>query len=147
MTLKNALDYFKRLVSETNNKSEIKVYQEFIHILSSLEESNLPETEIQSIETVLDAHDLSSTNKNHLNKVLKQFKKKLRDSFSLTTRGYYTNIGIILGSSFGAVFGILFLSNLERSLGISLGIAIGMLFGLIIGRNLDAQAKASGKMI
>ena len=31
----------------------------------------------------------------------------LKDTFSLTLKGYYTQIGIGLGSSFGILFGIL----------------------------------------
>ena len=150
MTLKNAFDYFKSLASKTSKKSEIKVYQEFIQIITSLENRNLSETEIQSIETELDALNLNSTttnNKKYFNKALKQFQKYLKDTFSLTTKGYYTNIGIGLGSSFGILFGIVFLSSFERSLGISLGMMIGMFIGLTIGRNMDSQAEASGKMV
>lgn len=150
MTLENALTYFKSLVSESSKRSEIKIYQEFNQIIANLEKRNLSETEIQSIETKLDALDLNSTttnNKKYFNKALNQFKKYLKDTFSLTTKGYYTNMGIGLGASFGIIFGIVVLSSFEQSLGISMGIALGMLVGLIIGRNLDSQAKASGKMV
>jgi len=150
MTLKNALNYFKNLVSKASKKSEIKVYQEFIRIITELEKRDLSETEIHSLETTLDTLGLNSANTNHkkhFNKALKRFKKYLRDAFSLTTKGYYTNIGIALGSSFGILFGIVFLSSFERSLGITLGILIGMVTGLIIGRNLDAEAEASGKTV
>lgn len=150
MTLKNALNYFDSLVSETSKKSEIKVYQEFIHIISSLGERDLSETEIQSIETTLDElrlNSLNADNKKYFTKALQRFKKYLKDTFSLTTTGYYTNMGIVLGSSFGIIFGIVLLSNFERSLGIAYGIALGMVIGLIIGHNLDSQAKASGRMI
>jgi len=150
MTLKYAFNYFKTLASKTSEKSETKVYQEFIKIISSLEEKNLSETEVQSIEKELDALDLNSpngSNRKHYNKALTQFKKYLKDTFSLTTKGYYTNIGIALGSSFGVVFGVVLLSTFERSLGIALGISFGMLIGLLIGRHFDSQAKASGKMV
>jgi hypothetical protein len=150
MTLKNALDNFEAMLADTSKKSEIKVYQEFIQILRSLQESNLSETEIQAIETELDALDWNSnaTNrKKHLKKALSQFKEYLKDTFSLTPPGYYTNMGIGLGSAFGILFGIVVLARFERSLGIALGIGIGMSIGMVIGRTLDSQAKASGKMI
>jgi len=150
MTLQDALNYFKNLESETTKRSEIKVYQKFIQILTSLENRDLSDSEIQSIEQELDALDLNSTttnNKKYFNKAFKQFQKYLKDTFSLTTKGYYTNIGIGLGVSFGVVFGIVVLSSFERSLGISFGITLGMLIGLIIGRNLDSQAMASGKIV
>ena len=37
MTLKNATNFFESLVSETSKKSEIKVYQEFIQIITGLD--------------------------------------------------------------------------------------------------------------
>ncbi|SHF22878.1 hypothetical protein SAMN03080594_1039 [Arenibacter palladensis] len=146
MTLQNALDHFKNLESKTTKKSEIKIYRKFIQILTSLENSDLLDAEIQSIEQQLDVLHLNANTTNN-KKALKQFQKYLKDTFSLTPKGYYTNLGIGLGSSFGIVFGIVVLSNFERTLGISFGIALGMLIGLVIGRNLDSQAKDAGKMI
>jgi len=150
MTLKNALTYFKSLVTETNKKSEIKVFQEFIQLLSNLEKRNLSEAEIQSIETELDVLDLNPTttnNKKHFSKALKHFKVYLKETLSLTPKGYYAQLYGGLGLSFGLLFGVIFLSSFERSLGISMGLLIGMLIGQIIGRNMDSQAKYSGTMI
>ncbi|WP_111623087.1 hypothetical protein [Arenibacter echinorum] len=146
MTLKNALDHFKNLESKTTKKSEIKIYRKFIQILTSLENSDLLDSEIQSIEQQLDVLQLNATTTKN-KKALKQFLKYLKETFSLTPKGYYTNLGIGLGSSFGIIFGIVVLSNFERSLGISFGIALGMLIGLVVGRNLDSRAKDAGKMI
>ena len=150
MTLKNALNLFESLVSQTNKKSEIKIYLEFIQIINSLEERNLSESEIQAIETELYVLNLKSNPENRIKYfkiALGQFKKYLKDNFSYTSKGYYTNLGIGLGSSFGIIFGIVILSRLERSLGISLGIGFGMLLGLIIGQSMDAKAKKEGKVL
>lgn len=147
MTLLEAIDHFENLLSETSKKSEIKVYNEYIQILRSLEKKNLSETEIQSIEEKLDALDLNSVvtnNKRFFNQALTQFKKYLKDTHSFTSKGYYTSIGVGLGASFGVLAGIVLLSNFERSLGISLGISLGLLIGLVIGRNMDLKAKVSG---
>ncbi len=94
MTLKNAITLFNRLVSETSKKSEITVYRDFIKILSNLEKRNLTVSEVESIETELD--DIASTvtttnNIKHLKKALQQFKKYLKDTFTLITKGHYTN--------------------------------------------------------
>lgn len=150
MKLQEALNYFKKLESKTTKKSEIKIYQKFIQILTGLESKDLSDFEIQSIELKLDALDLNSNTTNtkrHFIKALHQFQNYLKDSFSLTTKGYYTSMGIGLGASFGIILGIVLLSGFERSLGISFGISIGMLIGLIIGRNMDSQAMALGKTI
>ncbi len=146
MTLKSALDYFEILLSETSKKSETKVYHEFIHIITGLENRNLSETEMQSIEIELDALNSNSTVKNP-HKTLRQFKKYLKDTFSLTPKGYYTNLGIALGSSFGLLFGVVALSSFERSLGIAMGLGFGMLIGLMIGRAMDSQANAKGNLL
>ncbi|MDC6390658.1 hypothetical protein PP182_18370 [Maribacter sp. PR1] len=150
MTLKKALDYFQSLVSETSKKSEIKVYKEFIRILNRLEDRDLSASEIQAIETELKRLNLDSTiahDIKYYKKALTQFEKYLKDTFSLTTKGYYTKIGIALGMTFGLLFGVVFLSRLERSKGIALGMSLGMFIGLLIGRNLDAKALSSGNMV
>jgi len=150
MTIKNAINLFKRLVSETTKKSEIKVYRDFIEILTHVEKRNLTASEVESIERELDALELNSvtTNKKrHFKKALQHFKKYLKDTFSLITKGYYTALGITFGASTGLLFGIIFLPSLERSLGISLGISVGTLIGIIIARYLESQAKASGNLI
>lgn len=149
MTFKKALIHFKSLLSEASRKSTIKVYHEFIQIVTSLEKKKLSESEIQSIEKELDALDLNAAdpnNKKFFNQALKRFKKYLKDTHSLTSKGYYTSIGVGLGASFGVLAGIVFSSDFDRSLGISLGIAIGMLIGLIIGRNMDLKAKDSNRI-
>ncbi|MBB3696480.1 hypothetical protein KMW28_10180 [Flammeovirga yaeyamensis] len=150
MTLQKALDYFQRLVSETSNTSEIKVYQEFIRIISSLKERDLSETEIKSIETELARLNLISAthhDKRFYQKALSQFEKYLATTFSLAPKGYYVKNGIALGMTIGLLVGTVFLSNLERSMGIALGISIGMFIGLIIGHSLDVKAVSSGRVV
>ena len=150
MTLKNAINFFESLEAETSSKSEIKVYQEFIKIITSLEKKGLSENEIQTIETELDRLNLKSNflnRKKYFKIALSDFKKYLKDTFSLTTEGYYTTFYGGLGLVFGLLFGVAILSNLERSLGISLGLIGGMVVGSIMGRSKDSQAKTSGKMI
>jgi len=150
MTLKNAINFFESLEAEKSSKPEIKVYQEFIKIITSLEKKSLSENEIQTIETELDRLNLKSNSlnrKKYFKIALSDFKKYLKDTFSLTTKGYYTTFYGGLGLVFGLLFGVAILSNLERSLGISLGLIGGMVVGSIMGRSKDSQAKTSGKML
>jgi hypothetical protein len=150
MTLKNAFNFFESLVSETSKKSEIKVYQEFTKIITGIENKNLSESEIQSIETELDRLNLKSNPENrkkYFKKALSKFETYLKDTFSLTSKEYYTKLYGALGLSFGLMFGVAILSNLEHSLGISLGLIGGMVVGSLIGRNKDAQVKTAGKML
>jgi hypothetical protein len=150
MTLKNAINFFESLEAETNRKSEIKVYREFIQIITSLQKKDLPENDIQSVETELDKINFKSNSvnrKKYYKKAINDFKKYLKDTFSLTTKGYYTTLYGGLGLVFGLLFGVAILSNLERSLGVSLGLIGGMVIGSLMGRSKDAQAKTSGKML
>ena len=150
MTLQEAYNFFESLKIETTKQSEIKIYKKFLHILTELKSREFSKDEIQSIEAELDSLNLELNHENgkkYIKKALSKFEKYLKDRFSLTSKGYYTNIGIGLGSSFGIIFGIVFLSSLERSLGISLGLIIGMLIGLTIGRSMDAKAISEDKVL
>lgn len=150
MTLKEAYNFFESLKIGTTKKSEIKIYRKFIHILTELESREFSKDETQSLEAELDSLNLASkseSRKKYFKRALIKFEKYLKDTFSLTSKGYYTNIGIGLGSSFGILFGIVVLSSLERSLGLSLGLGIGMFIGLIIGRSMDIKAISKGRVL
>jgi len=150
MTLEKTIEAFKIKVDETNKTNDIKLYNEFLRILTSLKERDLTSLEIKGIESELKKLNLDSEvirNKQFYKKGLIQFEKYLMDTLSIVTKGYYIKRGISLGMVFGILFGIVFLSRLERSIGISLGIATGMFIGLLIVKNLDAKALASGKVI
>lgn len=149
MTLQEASNFFEKLKLETTKKSEIKIYNKFLHILTELEIREFSKDEIQSIETELESFNLKSNPDKRIKyfrKTLSKFEKYLKNTFSLTSKGYYTNLGVGLGCSFGILFGVVFLSSWERSLGISLGMIFGMSIGLIIGRSLDAKAATEGKV-
>jgi tetrahydromethanopterin S-methyltransferase subunit G len=150
MKLQEASNYFESLTKRTTNKSELKIYEKFIHVLSELNSRELSEDEIQSIEAELDRLNLESNPENgkkYFKKALRKFENYLKDTLSLTPKGYYTQIGLGLGTSFGILFGIVFLSSWERSLGIALGLIIGMVIGLIIGRFMDAKATSEGRVL
>jgi hypothetical protein len=150
MTLQDVGTFFENLKTQTTKKYEIEVYEKFLHILTELKRREFSKEEIQSIETELDNLDLESNPKNkkrYFKKALSKFEVYLKDTYSLTSKEYYTNLYSGLGLSYGVLFGVVLLSNLDRSLGISLGLMAGMLIGLAIGRQKDLEAKATGKML
>jgi len=150
MTLINAINHFESLKAKTVKKSEIKVYTQFIDILIKVEKREFTTNEIQSIEMELDSLELKSNPENRkkfFKKTLTQFENYLKDTFSLTSKGYYTNTSVSLGILFGVVFGVLIGERLEKSLGVSFGICMGLFIGAYIGRRRDAQAKAAGNML
>ena len=150
MTLQEAYNFFESLKTETTKKYEIKVYEKFLHILSELNNREFSQDEIQGIEAELDRLNLESNpgnRKKYFKKALSTFEKFLKDTFSLTTKRYYTELGIALGASFGILFGVVFLSSWERSMGISLGLIIGSGIGGAIGRSMDVKAKNEGRVL
>jgi len=150
MTLQETITIFENLKTETTKKSELKIYEKFVYILTELQNREFSKDEIQSIEMELDSLNLASNTENRkkfFKKALNKFEKFLKDTFSLTSKGYYTQLYGGLGLSFGVMFGVAILSNLDHSLGISLGLIGGMLVGSILGRNKDSQAKAAGTVL
>jgi len=150
MTLQEAYNFFESLSTKTTKKSEIKVYEKFLHILSELKTRTFLEDEIQSIETQLDGLNLKSNPKNrkkYFKKALSKFENYLKETFSLTTKGYYTERCVGYGVLFGVVAGVLIGERFERSLGISFGICMGMFVGAFIGRRMDSQAEAAGNIL
>lgn len=150
MTLEEAYHLFENLKNETSKKSEVKLFNEFLYILGKMKSRAFTKDEIQSIESELDRLNLRSNPEKgikYFRKALYKFEKYLKDTFSLISKGYYTRMGVGLGSSFGIVFGIVFLSNMERSGGIALGLSFGMLIGVVIGRSMDAKAKSEDRVL
>ena len=150
MTLKNAFNFFESLKTETTKKNEIKVYENFLQIITGLEKKNLSESEIQSIEKELDRLNLKSNPENRkkfFKKALTKFEKYIKDTFSLTLRGYYTKLSSVLGGGYGILFGVVFLSSWDRSLGISIGLIFGYTIGMLIGRSMDAKVINEGRVL
>ena len=150
MTLQETYNFFESLKTETTKKSEIKVYEKFIYILTELKNREFSIDEIQSLELALDHLNLKSNPEKSIKffkKALSTFEKYLKDTFSLTTKDYYTNLSVSLGMLFGVVSGILIGERFEKSLGISFGICIGMFIGAFIGRRMDSKAKVAGNVL
>ncbi|MCP9767987.1 hypothetical protein EGI22_08685 [Lacihabitans sp. LS3-19] len=150
MTIQEAYNYFESLITESTKKSEIKVYEKFVYLLSKLKTRTFSKEEMASIETELDSLNIKSNPENKkkfYEKALINFENYLKTTFSLISKGYYTKLGIGLGMTFGILFGIIFLSRFDRSIGIALGLSLEMLLGLISGSNMDSQAKSKNKVL
>jgi len=150
MNINEASDFLKGLISETNKKTEIKIYTDFIVVLSALKNRELTEEELESIEKKLNNLKLKAhpeKKKNYFRQQLSEFETYLKKEFSLITEGYYTALGIAIGPGFGMVLGMIVLNFLERSLGMTYGMIGGMVLGYFIGRNLDAKAEKENRVL
>tara|TARA_R110002050_G_scaffold94765_2_gene197175 strand:+ start:28157 stop:28615 length:459 start_codon:yes stop_codon:yes gene_type:complete len=145
MNIIQASVFFEKLLEESENKREIKVYRSFIAILSNLKSRDLTEEELFLIENEIKVLNLRSYPKNkrkYFGKKLNVFKAYLKAEFSLISEGYYTSLGMGLGMCFGVAIG----SSLGGS-GTSMGIAIGMAIGLVIGRTKDVEAEKQNRVL
>lgn len=143
MKLNKASAFFKNLIIESDNKSEIKIYERFISILTELDSRDLSEEQLKSIEEKLDSlnfNENSDNRKKHFKQQLNLFVGYLKKKLSLISKGYYTAIGMSLGMSFGVAFGAAFEN-------VSYGLIFGMVIGMIIGTAKDSKAKKEGKVL
>ncbi|MCF8374623.1 MAG: hypothetical protein K9H64_23595 [Bacteroidales bacterium] len=150
MTLQEANNFFESLKNETTTKSEIRIYEKFLHIITQLKSRAFTKEELQTIEAELDSLKLNSNPENkkkYFKKALSKFESYLKDAFSFTSKWYYTILGIVFGPAFGVLLGVLIGGYFERSLGVSFGISIGLLIGMLVGGYMDARVKAAGNML
>lgn len=150
MKIDNALRLFTVLRNETSKQSEVKVYEKFIQLLTTLNNRTFSSDELKSIEEELDRFDLESKEKKKLKYFkngLTHFENFLKEKLQLTSKGHFTKLGGGLGMSFGILFGVVVLSSFERSLGITYGMLIGMVLGVIIGKSMDTKAKKAGRAL
>lgn len=147
MTIDRTINFFKNSLRQTEKKSEIKIYNEYIIILSNLKDRNLTSEGVNSIEEKLKHLQLTSNpanTKKYFKKQLEIFKKYLREEFSLVTKGYYASMGLSLGMVFGMAIGT---SVFGAGSGVTTGMMFGMLIGLIIGRYKDSEAEKENRVL
>ena len=143
MKLDEASAFFKNLIIESDNKTEIKIYKNFISIFTDLNNRDLSEEQLKSIEEKLDSlnfNENSDNRKKHFKQKLNLFVGYLKEKLSLISKGYYTAIGMSLDMSFGVAFGAAFKN-------VSYGLIFGMLIGMLIGIAKDSKAKKEGKVL
>lgn len=150
MKLQQARKLLEDLKGETEKKSELKIYDQFVEVLVALNLRKFSNEEVKGIEAKLDKLEQVSQSKRKKRMVagvLEKFETYLKDTFSLTTKKHYTKLGMGLGCAFGLLFGTVVLGSFERSMGISVGAALGLAIGLTIGRSMDKKAEEEGKVL
>ena len=92
MKLDEASAFFKNLIIESDNKTEIKIYKNFISIFTDLNNRDLSEEQLKSIEEKLDSlnfNENSDNRKKHFKQKLNLFvgylKEKLSNGYDLAT--------------------------------------------------------------
>jgi hypothetical protein len=154
MNLKKTSELLSTLLSQTDKKSEKKVYVCFIRTLTSLKNKDLSESQSQLIQEKLSSLNLKripENRKKYYKQKLSEFKSFLKNEFSFTSEKYYTELGIAFGLSFGTGIGLAIGTAINpitgTSIGLSIGISVGMLIGMMYGARKDAKAKRQGSVI
>lgn len=148
MRLAETLDFFQNLKNNTAENSEIKLYNNYIGILSALKNRDLTENQVLSIEIELDNLNLKSESENSIKffkKKLSELQKFLKDKLALVPEGYYTGVGVGTGILLGSIFSLIFQSYLG-AYSILFGINGGMILGAILGAIRDSEAKKQGRV-
>lgn len=133
------------LKNDSVEKSEIKVYDKYIGILSDLKNRDLTQNQIQSIESELETLNLnaeSDNRKKYLKQKLSEFQKFLKDKFDLVSDGFYAGTGIVLGS----IFSMLYLSVLG-TYSLLTRIIRGLILGAVLGGIRDLEAYKQGRIL
>ncbi|MFD0992167.1 hypothetical protein [Tenacibaculum geojense] len=141
MKIKETLDFFLNLKNNSVEKSEIKVFDKYIGILSDLKNRDLTQKQIESIELKLEILNLkteSEDRKKYLTKKLSEFEKFLKDNLALISDGHYTGYGMVFGMLIGVLTQLYF--GIYSMLG-------GMVIGMIIGAIMDSEAKKQGRVL
>ncbi len=115
MRLAETLDFFQNLKNNTAEKSEIKLYNNYVGILTDLKNRDLTENQVLSIETELENLNLKSESEisiKLLKKKISEFQKFLKDKLALVPEGYYTGVGVGTGILLGSIFSLIFQSYL-----------------------------------
>ncbi|MFT4683093.1 MAG: hypothetical protein ACJAU0_002237 [Flavobacteriales bacterium] len=154
MNISDTSELLNSLLSDTDNKSEKKIYNCFIRTLSSLKNRDLSENQSHLILEKLSSLDLKTKTENRkkfYKQKLSEFKAFLKNEFSFTPEKYYTEIGVVYGMIFGAGIGLSIGTAINPTLGISIGLSIGtgvgMVLGMMFGARKDADAKREGRVI
>ncbi len=150
MSINKTVNYFKDLLTGTAKKTEIRLYEKYIAVLSDLKNKDLSEDQLTSIESELNDLQLDASTgnrKKYLEKQFEKFSTYLKKEFSFIIEGYYTTMGVTLGLLFGVVSGTVFGSFFERSLSIAMGISFGLLAGIVIGKYLDEEAAKQNRVL
>ncbi|MEE9364756.1 MAG: hypothetical protein V3U92_19320 [Cellulophaga sp.] len=154
MTINKTSEILNTLLSQTDKKTEKKVYNCFIRTLSALKNRDLTEIQSQLIQEKLSSLNLEATTENkkkYYKQKLSEFIAFLKNDFSFTPMGYYRERGMTFGMSFGVAIGLGFGSIINPvigiSIGLSVGIGVGMLLGMVYGTKKDEEAKKLGRVI
>ncbi len=153
MTITEALNLFQKLIDQTTNKVESKVYKGFLTVLTSLNNREFSNEDLATIEQKLEDLELTfnpSNKRKYFSGKYNELTTYLNKTFSLVTEGHYMRMGMLYGMMFGPGLGLAIgtaFGPIGTALGISIGMGFGMSMGIAFGSLKDAEAKKQGNVL
>jgi len=145
--LKSSIIFLKKLLSKTNDKSEIRTFKKFIAVLSNLKEKELTQEQLNAIESYiqyLELDKIPSYSNDLFEQKLSKFKKHLKTKLRFVPKNCYTNIGISFAIPFA--IGFAFAAN-GISITSKIGIIVVALLLIGVGKILDLRIKKQNRSL
>ncbi len=129
-----------------------EIYAQFKKLLIELENRELPEEIVVSINKDIDEINSITNSGNDLRKQIKQklqrIIKLLEKDLKLVPRNYYRNMWMALGMAvFGIPMGVAFGTSLGSMAYLGIGLPIGLAIGIGVGDGMDKKALNEGRQL
>ncbi|SOE20289.1 Helix-turn-helix [Spirosomataceae bacterium TFI 002] len=138
--LKATIIFLKKLLSKTDEKSEIKTFKKFIQLLQKLKEKDLNPEQIEGIESYiqyLELEKIPSFSNEMFKQKLVKFIKYLKSNLRFVPNNFYTTWAVSFGLSFAV--GLSLQSNVDNN--IKIGVVSVALIIIGIGIIMDKRMK------
>jgi hypothetical protein len=129
-----------------------EIFSQFRQLLAELENRELPDEIVTSINNDIDEINSITVIGNELQKEierrLQRIIKLLEKNLKLVPKNYYRNLWMILGIAvFGIPIGVIFGASLDNMAYLAIGLPIGLVIGIGLGAVMDQKALKEGRQL
>lgn len=129
-----------------------EIFSQFRQLLAELENRELPDEIVTSINNDIDEINSITVIGNELQKEierrLQRIIKLLEKNLKLVPKNYYRNLWMILGIAvFGIPIGVIFGASLDNMAYLAIGLPIGLVIGIGVGAVMDQKALKEGRQL
>ena len=145
-SLTDTIIFFKKLLSKTNKKTEVKIFKNYISLLTELKKKELAEEQYTTIESYLKFLELEKIPSYSIDLYkdrLKKFKKHLKSNLKFVPNNLYGSLSI----SFAVPFAISFWVQKNLSTQFKLIVSILCIMIIAIGHFVDYRIKKQGRSL
>lgn len=129
-----------------------EIFSQFRQLLAELENRELPDEIVTSINNDIDEINSITVIGNELQKEierrLQRIIKLLEKNLKLVPKNYHRNLWMILGIAvFGIPIGVIFGASLDNMAYLAIGLPIGLVIGIGVGAVMDQKALKKGRQL